>query len=156
MKYHSDSLRVKRSVVVLTALLLLAVGRSSSAQPWTNAAGHAVEAEVVSLKGDLVDFERPDGSTFQLRLGSLAPDDRETIRRAWSGLEVPRGLRTDFRQFRRLLQRLTQLHSMERLTDAQLAAQRQRAVKAFKLCCSSEQLDEEATARLLLVSGALY
>ncbi len=51
----------------------------SGAESWTNAAGHAIEAELVARKGDRLTLQRPNGSTFTISLTVLSPQSRATV-----------------------------------------------------------------------------
>ena len=48
----------------------------ASAESWTNAAGHSVEAELVGRKGDLLTMKRADGSSFTIRSRALSEKSR--------------------------------------------------------------------------------
>ena len=53
----------------------------ASADSWTNAAGHGVEARLVSLKKDVVSLQRGKGRPFKMKLSSFCATDQKRIRK---------------------------------------------------------------------------
>jgi uncharacterized protein GlcG (DUF336 family) len=61
--------------VSLIALCVISV----QAESWTNAAGHAVSAELVSRKGDVLTMKRENGSTFTIHYKALSKACQKTV-----------------------------------------------------------------------------
>ena len=53
-------------------ILFLFSACGSFAESWTNSAGHAVEAELISRKVDMLTMKRSDGTTFSIHLKALS------------------------------------------------------------------------------------
>ena len=63
-------------VIYLTFLVFLLSGLSVPAGMWTNAAGHAIEAELVGGDKRHAVLQRPNGQQIRLPLASLSPAAR--------------------------------------------------------------------------------
>ena len=60
-------------------ILFLAIAPWAVSELWTNAAGHSIEAELVSRKGDLLTMKRKDGSTFTIHIQALSEACRKKV-----------------------------------------------------------------------------
>ncbi len=76
--------RVWIALVTRWAILLAAIGGLTPARAqvrfWTDTDGHHYEATIISLYHDQATFRHPDGRTFTIALGDLAPNDQAIVR----------------------------------------------------------------------------
>jgi hypothetical protein len=92
-----------RSASSSPRLLALALGgflflgtSAARGEMWTNAAGQAVDATLLSLDGENAVFKGPDGKRFVMPLASLSPAARQGALDASGRIEVPARLRPDY------------------------------------------------------------
>ncbi|MDF7798356.1 hypothetical protein P4C99_02715 [Pontiellaceae bacterium B1224] len=58
----------------------IATAMSVSAESWTNAAGHSVEAKMIARKGDVLTMKRADGSSFTINMNGLSKKCQSTVK----------------------------------------------------------------------------
>ena len=133
--------------VVALALLVPAVARGDV---WTNAAGHAVEASLISIEHGMAVFTRPDGARLDMPLASLAPASRQRALESAGLADVPERLRTDYRLCVRTLKRLQDLHRAGELGDDEYSKQSEGALARLEGACARLEVPKDAVARLLL------
>jgi hypothetical protein len=119
---------------------------------WTNAAGHAVEATLLSLDGQLAVFKSPDGTRFTMPLASLSPAARHQVLDAVGRIPVPERLKTDFDLCVRTLTRLGALRQSGGLAEADYAEQRNAALARLKKAFERWDVPESERPRLLLLA----
>ena len=102
-----------------TILILFVWGGLAVAESWTNVAGHSIEAELVSRKGDSLTMKRENGSTFMISIKSLS---KESQNAADEKLPPKPALTHDERVLQRNEQRLKQL-SEEQVRKAESSAE---------------------------------
>lgn len=60
-------------------ILMFFVGAVAGAETWTNAVGHAIEAELVSRNGDQLTLKKPDGQAFKIHYKALSKESRDAV-----------------------------------------------------------------------------
>lgn len=65
----------------LILIVLLLLGHSSFARPWTNLAGVTIEADLIRVEGDTA-FLRKDGRVFEIPVATLSAADQAFLREA--------------------------------------------------------------------------
>ena len=146
-----------RSAKSVPRLLALAAGAAlflgssaARAEMWTNAAGQAVEATLLSLAGDNAVFKGADGKRFVMPLASLSPAARQQALDASGRIEVPARLRPDFDLCANTLKRLGELRKAGQLGDDAEAEQRRAALDRLKLAFERLGVLESSREHLLM------
>ena len=145
-------MRTYAGLAIALALFGPAIG-PAAAGSWTNAAGHAIAADLIEVKGQVAVFRLADDARLELPLASLAPADRQRALREKGSLVVPDGVRPEYDLCVRTLQRLAQLRDAARLNPEQYAAQRETALAQFRSACARQGIPEADGSRLLLAAG---
>lgn len=130
---------------------LLAAPRAK-AELWTNAAGHAIEAEFIKLDGNAAVFKKQDGTRVTLSLASLSPGARTQVLESAGKIIIPEAFRSEFGLCARTLQRLTELQGAGELPEADYAAQREAALARLKKILEQSGVPEPDKARLLMLA----
>jgi hypothetical protein len=135
----------------LAGLMLLApaVIRADS---WTNAAGQAVEATLLSLDGENGVFKSADGTRFTIPLASLSAASRRQALEEAGRVVVPGKLRTDFNLCANTLQRLGELRKAGGLADADYEEQRNAALERLKKAFERLDIPEASRDPLLMLA----
>jgi len=134
--------------LILAALCMVAAVTVRS-ESWTNAAGHAIEAKLISLEDDVVCLQLPGGSSIRMPLASLSKSDQARACRAMGQEEIPASVLADFNQCRRTLLRLKQLRNTEALSDGEHRKRHALTLKCLRKACLREKLDEQRCAWIL-------
>lgn len=135
---------------VTLAALCLGAAFTVRGETWTNAAGHAIEAQFVSLENEVVSLRLTNGSSIRLPLASLAESEQVRARRAMGREEfIPAVVLADVKQFRRTVMRLEQLHDHGLLSDDERQARRAVALASLRKACLREKLDEARMTAIL-------
>jgi len=125
---------------------------NSMAGQWTNAAGHAISAEFIGVRGSTVEFETPEGRLFSIPLAGLSVASRDRIA-AFSGESpIPSVLSIEFSQCVRVLRRMNELRRMERLSADEFETRRQAVLESFIRACRKINMTDETGA--LMVAAA--
>jgi hypothetical protein len=119
---------------------------------WTNAAGQAVEANLLALDGENAVFKGTDGKRFVMPLASLSPAARQQALDASGRIVVPERLRTDFDLCVNTLKRLGELRKAGRLGVDAEADQRQAALDRLKLAFERLAVSETSREQLLILA----
>lgn len=134
--------------LALVGLLLLAPA-VIRAESWTNAAGQAVEATLLSLDGENGVFKSVDGNRFTMPLASLSAASRRQALEEAGRVVVPANLRTDFNLCANTLQRLSELRKAGGLPDADYEEQRSAALERLKKALQRLDIPEASRDPLL-------
>jgi hypothetical protein len=134
------------------AFTLLAPG-VVRADMWTNVAGRAVEAVLVSVDHNVAVFKSPDGTRFEMALASLAPASRQLAVDKSGRVEVPERLQTDYNLYVRTIQRLDALRSADKLKEDEYSKQRETALAQFEKACVKMNITVADRSKLLLAAG---
>jgi hypothetical protein len=126
---------------------------AASAEMWTNVAGRAVEAVLVSVDHNVAVFKSPDGTRFEMALASLAPASRQRAVDKSGRVEVPERLQTDYNLYVRTIQRLDALRSADKLKEDEYSKQRKVALAQFEKACVKMKVPEADKSKLLLSAG---
>mgnify|MGYP001191881887 CR=1 FL=1 len=133
------------------ALALLIAGGfgvgSAAGETWTNSAGQAIEATLVSRDRERAVFQRPDGTTFDLPLASLSEDSRRKAVAETGGEPVPERLRSHWGVYARTAQRLEALRRAGKIGDDEAARQRAIVRAQFEAACDELNLPADQRAR---------
>ena len=137
--------------VALVAVLLLGPGvvRGDS---WTNAAGQAIEATLLSLDGERAVFKSPDGKRFSMPLASLSPASRQQAIDVSGRIVVPERLRSDFGLCVNTLTRLGELRKAGRLADDAYTDQRNAALARLKEAFERADVPAGSQEKLLMLA----
>jgi hypothetical protein len=135
------------------ATLAFLVPAGARGDMWTNAAGHAVEATLLSLDHNVAVFKRHDGVRFDMPLASLAPASRQRVlERFGRAEEVPERLRTAYGLCVRTVKRLDELRSAGQLGDEEYSKQKEAALARLEKACIQMEIPAADSARLLLLA----
>jgi hypothetical protein len=134
--------------------MLLLSGVMARADVWTNTAGHAIEAELVSLNGKTAVFKLPDGREMTLPISGLQTAEQERARRQTNRVEVPERLRVEFDQCVRTLKRLRTLQDTGRLAPGEQDEQARIALARLTASGRELKLPEETMARILAAADS--
>lgn len=134
---------------LIALALLVPVG--ARADLWTNAAGHAIEATLVSLSRNVAVFSRPDGTRFDMPLASLAPASQKIVLESFGSFEVPERQRSAYGLCVRTMKRLENLHTAGQLSEEKYLEQREAAIAQLEQACVNMDVPKPDIARLLLL-----
>ena len=121
---------MKNWVYILFLALILIPG-SALANMWTNAAGHGIEAKLVSLQKGTVTLQRPKGKPFTMKLSAFCSADQKRIRRHFGMNEVPKPVSAKDLAFEKQMEHLRQLHSSGKLDDEEFRKQKRAMLTHF-------------------------
>jgi hypothetical protein len=135
----------------LGAVVLLgpAVARGDS---WTNAAGQAMEATLISLDGERAIFKSLDGKRFAMPLASLSPASRQQALDVSGRVVVPERLRSDFKLCVNTLTRLGELRKAGKLGDDAYTDQRNAALARLKEAFERADVPAGSREKLLMLA----
>ena len=136
----------------LGAALLLASAGAARADVWTNAAGHAIEAALISADGNAATFKRGDGTRFTMALASLSPASRRQVQEEIGRVLVPERLQTDFNLCVHTLKRLDVLRQEGEISGDSYTARRDAALARLKHAFERWDVPESERPRLLLLA----
>ncbi len=142
---------------VLGAILLAlaCLPHPAAAEPWTNAAGHAVEAELVGLDRGVAHVVRPDGSRLDLALASLAEPEQARALALCHEVTVPESVAVPFAHAARSLRRLTALFAHERMDGADYRERRAILLQRFDAACAAADVTGASREALAAYLGGL-
>lgn len=135
---------------IACAALALFCREALRAESWTNSAGHAIEAKLVSSRDSTAVFELPDGKTMTVPLASLSVADQARVRAASRTPAVPAALQVEYAQCERVLQRLAVLQNAGRITETERRERTKTAMDRLAAACRGLQLAESEQDRILL------
>lgn len=156
MKRQSMSTRVRSAGgwAVAACVSALALGNPARAQAgtWTNAAGQAIEADLVALDGRMATFERPDGERLTMPLASLSAASRQQALGEWSRIEIPERLQSDYRLCAHTVVRLDALRQAGRILPDEHGRQRDAALARLKAACARLDVPEALGERIVMLA----
>ena len=144
-----------RRFLLLGSVLAFLAPSGVRGDKWTNTAGNAVEATLVSLDHGVVVFQRPDGSQFDVALASLSAGSRQRVLNATGEIEVPERLRSDFGLYVRTLKRLNELHRAGKMGDEERMKQSAVIQAQFEKTCGELNIPEARRKELLQLAQRL-
>jgi len=130
-------------------LLAFWIPSAARGEQWTNAAGNAQEAKLVSLERGVVVFQRPDGSRVDIALASLSAASRQRVLDEAGEIEVPERLRSDFGLYVRTLKRLNELHREGKIGEAERMKQSAVIQAQFEKTCGELNIPEARRKQLI-------
>ncbi len=126
------------------AVSLLGAG-GALARPWTNAAGHAIEGEFISLADGQVTLARPDGRQVTLKLFSLCPEDQQAARELAGQPDLPAVLRADYERAAQQIRRLQVMLQHGAVTPAEYETRKHEYIRSFRLAANRNPGSPEQT-----------
>jgi hypothetical protein len=130
--------------IVFLNLFLMGVATWVVAQNcWTNTAGHAFSAELISLTDTHATFVMYTGETNTLAVGALCPVSQAIARDVSQLPEIPDRLKPTFNICRQDLKRLANLNADGRLNIRQYSEAQEKILLAFHTMCKKHDLSEE-------------
>jgi hypothetical protein len=143
-----------RPLVLALALggALLFAPSASRGDSWTNAAGQAVEATLLSLDGERAVFKGSDGKRFTMPLASLSPASRKQALNESGRIVVPEKLRSEFGLCVKTLDRLGELRKAGELGDDAYTEQRNAALEHLKKAFQRLDVPETSRDQLLMLA----
>lgn len=104
---------------------------SVHADMWTNAVGHGIEAQLVSLKKDTVTLQRTKSKPFKMKLSAFCATDQKRIRKYFGLKEVPEKPTATDLAFEKKLSHLIELHVAGKMDDDEFDKQQAVLLKHF-------------------------
>jgi hypothetical protein len=111
-------------------MLLLAITKVSAGM-WTNAAGHGIEATLVSLEKDTVTLQQAKGKLFKMKLSGFCATDRKRIRRHFGLKEKPEKPSATDLAYEKQSTRLHRLYVAGKIDDEEFRRQQSLLLEHF-------------------------
>ena len=98
---------------------------------WTNAAGHGVEAELVSIKDGNVTLQRTKGQPFTMNISGFCTTDQKRIRKHFGLDAVPKPVSAKDLAFEKQMARLRELRTSGKMDDKEFHRQQSAMLDHF-------------------------
>jgi len=121
-----------------------AAGSFTWADVWTNAAGHAIEAQAGAFDGQTVLLQRPNGAQVRLPAFSLAAPEQQRLRRLFNLPDIPPALLAPYRQAEEQIRRAQAMLARAIISPAEYRARRQTVVRVFLAGCAKQSYAGDA------------